>query len=107
MKFAERLQDDVDELEIDHLVVRDRSRRLRIDDRARRKNKANHITHAVVEGKPRIEAADQAVEYAGLDHGWAQVHWPGRLAVARRKIECDDAVLDRDRNRKLDWPIDH
>src|SRR5258708_21756182 len=104
MKFAERLQDDVDELKIDHLVVRDRSRRLCVDDCARREDQANHITHAVVEGQPRIKATNQAVKYASLDHGWAQVHRPGGLRVARREIECDDAVFDRDRNRKLDWP---
>src|SRR5215831_14506036 len=103
MKFCERLQDDVDKLEIDHLIVRDRSRRLRSDERARREDEAHHVAHAVVEGELRSQTPDQTIKYAGLYHGWAQVHRPAGLRSAGREIESHTAVFDRDCYRELDW----
>ena len=102
LKTRQRFQDDVDQLQIDHLIVGDGSWRLGIGYGARRKDEPHRLAHAVIEMQVRAEAADQGIEHAGLDHRGPQVHRAFRLRIAVGEIEARCAVLDRDPHRELD-----
>ncbi len=105
--MRERLQDHVDQQQVDHLIARHRRGRVGIGDGARRKREPHHVAHAVVEVQVRAEAADQRIEHAGLDHRGPQVDRPLGLRIAVGEIEMREAVLDRDRDGELDRLVDH
>src|SRR6267154_2403237 len=96
----------VDEFEIDHLVVRDGTRRRGVGHGVRFVEKAHAITHAVIELQLRTQAADERIKDAGLDHRGAQVDRPLGLRIAVAKIECRDAARDVDGDRKLHRPLE-
>ena len=65
-EVRQRLQNDVDQQQIDHLVVGNGSRRFGIDDGARCVGQPHHVAHAVVEVQVRAQAADQRIEDPGV-----------------------------------------
>ena len=96
----QRFQDHVGELLVRRLIGADRRRRAGIGDGVGRVDELHHVAHAVVEGKLRIERADQRIEHAGLDHRRPQIDRPLGLAVALGEIEGDVAVLHAHRAGK-------
>ena len=105
--MGERLENDIHQLEVDHLVVGDGGRRLGIGDRARRVCEPHHLAHAVVEMQVRAEAADERVEHASLDHGGPQIDRTSGLRSAVGEVEARDPVLDGDGDGKLHRLVDH
>src|SRR4029450_6052296 len=101
MKMRERLENDIHQLEVDHLVVGDGGGRLGIGDRARRVYEAHHLAHAVIEMQVRAQAADERVEHARLDHGRPQIDRTAGLGIAVGEVETRDPVLDGDGDGKL------
>src|SRR5215468_12151714 len=107
MKMRERLENDVYQLEVDHLVVGDGGRRLGIGDRARRVYEPHHLAHAVIEMQVRAQAADERVEHARLDHGRPQIDRTAGLGIAVGEVETRDPVLDGDGDGELYRLVDH
>ena len=100
--MRERFENDVDKLEVDHLVIGDGCGRLGVGHRARRVDEQHHVAHAVIEMQVRAEAADERVEDAGFHHRWAQVDRAAGLRIAVREVEARDPVLDCNGDCKLD-----
>ena len=107
MKPAKRLENNVHQLEIDHLIVGHGRRRLRIGDGARRICEPHHVAHTIVEVQVRPETTDERIEHAGLDHRWPQVHRAASLRIAIREIEARNSILDGDGHGKLHRMVDH
>ena len=106
IKLGQRLQDDIHQLEIDHLIIGNRRGRLGIGDATRRKHQPHHFAHAIVEAEVGPEAPDQSIEHAGFHHRGTQVDRAACLRIAGGEIEMRKAIPDRDGHREPDRLIE-